>query len=98
MANEKRMIYAAPIENRIASYLAENAYLNDTAQDALMMVGKWLEEAPAVLPQQGYWESDPWNPGFVRCSVCHDCIIYEDWVDSEKWTYCPHCGTKLKEF
>lgn len=47
-----RLINAYPIEAGIANYLATNAYLNDTAQDALEMVGKWVNEAPTVeLPR-----------------------------------------------
>lgn len=47
-----RLINASPIENGIANYLATNAYLADTAQDALEMVGKWVNEAPTIeLPR-----------------------------------------------
>ena len=34
--------------NGIALYMAENAYLNDTALDVLKMVASWLNEAPEV--------------------------------------------------
>lgn len=43
-----RLIDVEPISNGIGQYLAENAYLNDTALDALEMVAKWLDEAPTV--------------------------------------------------
>ena len=46
--SEDRLIYADSISNGIALYLAENAYLNDTAQGALEMVAKWINEAPTV--------------------------------------------------
>lgn len=36
---------ATTLTNAIASYMAENAYLNDTALDALKMVAKWASEA-----------------------------------------------------
>lgn len=36
---------ATVLINAIASYMAENAYLNDTALDALKMVAKWASEA-----------------------------------------------------
>lgn len=36
---------ASTLTNAIASYMAENAYLNDTALDALKMVAKWASEA-----------------------------------------------------
>lgn len=51
-----RLINADPIEIGIADYLATNAYLTDTAQDALEMVGKWVIEAPDVeLPEPPRW-------------------------------------------
>ena len=43
-----RPINSEPIANGIANYLATNAYLNDTAQDALGMVWTWVNEAPTV--------------------------------------------------
>jgi len=43
-----RLIDAYPVEMGVADYLCSNAYLNDTAQDVLEMVAKWLVDAPAV--------------------------------------------------
>ena len=51
MATEKRLIKmkdATAVYNGIALYMAENAYLNDTALDVLKMVAEWLNEAPTV--------------------------------------------------
>lgn len=51
MASEKRLIKvvdATAVYNGIALYMAENAYLNDTALDVLKMVAGWLNEAPTV--------------------------------------------------
>lgn len=42
----------------------------------------------------GLWEPHPNHPGFDRCSVCHDCIIADDWAGS-KWKFCPECGAKM---
>lgn len=51
-----RPINADPITNGIANYLVTNAYLNDTAQDALEMVGKWVNDAPTLeLPEPPRW-------------------------------------------
>lgn len=67
MENEKWLISAEPIYNGIALYLAENAYLNDTAQSALEMVAKWIREAPTVDAVE-----------VVRCKDCKNCdgVIY----------------------
>lgn len=48
---EVRLIDARKIVNDIALYLAENAYLNDTALDALKMVTRWVNEAPTIDPE-----------------------------------------------
>lgn len=59
MARKKRMIDANPVINGIGDYVTTNAYLNDTALDALGMVEKWLEEAPTVDAVE-----------VVRCGKC----------------------------
>lgn len=48
--------------------------------------------APVV---HGRWEPRPDALGFVRCSNCHDCNVYDDWADGKKWNYCPNCGAKM---
>lgn len=45
--------------------------------------------------KHGRWEPRKDVPGFVNCSVCHDCNIYDDWADGKKWKYCPNCGAKM---
>lgn len=42
------LIRQGKIANDIAMYMAENAYLNDTALDVLKMIAKWVNEQPAV--------------------------------------------------
>lgn len=52
-------------------------------------------DVDAVEVVHGMWEPHPNYPGFDRCAVCHDCIVYDDWVDGIKWRYCPNCGAKM---
>lgn len=52
---------------------------------------KWVEQ------KHGRWEPRNDVIGFVRCSVCHDCNIYDDWADGKKWNYCPNCGADMRE-
>lgn len=62
MANEKRLIKMCDVTkvyNGISLYMAENAYLNDTALDVLKMVANWLNEAPTVEAVE-----------VVRCKDC----------------------------
>lgn len=48
--------------------------------------------APVVY---GKWVPSEGNPGFLVCSVCGDCYVYDEWVDGRKWRYCPNCGAKM---
>lgn len=43
-----KIINGSTIHIALADYLATNAYLNDTAQDVLCMVAKWIDEAPGI--------------------------------------------------
>ena len=56
---------------------------------------KELKPVDAVEVKNGRWEPREDVKGFVRCSVCHDCNIYDDWADGKKWNYCPNCGAKM---
>jgi hypothetical protein len=40
------------LQNHVALYMAENAYINDSALDILKMVSKWIDEAPTVNAEQ----------------------------------------------
>jgi len=70
MATEKRLIDANAIGNGIGVYVATNAYLNDTALDALGKVAKWLDEAPTVDAVE-----------VVRCKNCKHCKKYRNRLD-----------------
>lgn len=52
-----------------------------------------IEARPVV---RGEWEPRKDVIGFVRCSVCHDCNIYDDWPDGKKWNFCPNCGADMR--
>jgi hypothetical protein len=54
-----RAINADSLHMNIASYMAENAYLNDSPLDVLKMVAKWVEKAPTIDAVQ-----------VVRCGNC----------------------------
>ena len=53
-----------------------------------------IDHAPDV-GKHGRWEKRKDVFGFVCCSACHDCNIYDDWADGKKWNYCPNCGAKM---
>ena len=61
-------------------------------------IQSFVEEMPLadVAPVvHGKWVPSEGNPGFLVCSVCGDCYVYDEWVDGKKWRYCPACGAKM---
>ena len=92
MANEKRLIDAEAMREYWLEN-GENEYVYDT--NAVL---DSIDEQPtvdAVEVVHGRWEPRTDVVGFVRCSVCHDCNVYDDWADGKKWNYCPNCGAKM---
>jgi hypothetical protein len=43
-----KIINGSSLALALANYLCTNAYLNDTAQDVLIMVGNWIDEAQEI--------------------------------------------------
>lgn len=54
-----KLINGTATKRALANYLASNAHINDSAQDALSMVAQWIDEAPEVEAVQ-----------VVRCKDC----------------------------
>lgn len=82
----KRLIDANAIENAIAVYVATNAYLNDTALDALKKAMEWIDESPTIDAVE-----------VVRCRGCKHygccvsdsfCEVHETFMDSDEFCSC----------
>ena len=71
----------------------ENEFVYDT--NAILESIDAQPTVDAVEVKHGRWEPRKDVYGFVRCSVCHDCNIYDDWPDGKKWNYCPNCGAMM---
>lgn len=105
MANEKRLLKvcdATAVYNGIALYMAENAYLNDTALDVLKMVAKWLDEAPTVEAEpvvHGHKVVRERHRGVARYIPCPCCgsAVPGNKPYTEKLEYCSVCGKKLDD-
>ena len=50
-----------------------------------------------TVQKHGRWEPREDLIGFVRCSSCNDCNIYDEWPDGKKWQYCPNCGARMDD-
>ena len=88
MANDTRLIDAKAL---IAEYDRQHEGEPGKAR-------KLMEDAPtvdAVEVVHGRWEPHPRHPGFDRCSICHNCIVADDWADGVKWRFCPQCGANM---
>ena len=100
MENEKRLIKmcdATAVYNGIVLYMAENAYLNDTALDVLKMVAGWLNDAPtvdAVEVVHGQWEKASETMPIYRCSICKERNLFKNGSNILS-NYCPNCGAKM---
>ena len=96
MATKKRLIDAneliAILEKIADEDESEYFHLDEVTQE--IFDAPTVDAAPVV---HGRWEPRKDVPGFVRCSVCHDCNIYDDWPDGKKWNYCPNCGADMRE-
>ena len=56
-----------------------------------------IDDAPTVDVQvvnHGKWTKSDY-PKMLVCSVCRDAYVEDDWLKSNKWQYCPHCGAKM---
>ena len=68
-----------------------------TEMDGLDVV-RYLNTIPTVDTVElvhGRWEPHKKLSGYLECSNCHDCMVYDSWVDGKKWGYCPNCGAKM---
>ena len=97
-----KIINGSTIQLALADYLATNAYLNDTAQDVLCMVAKWIDEAPEIkmptwipvterLPEQGQ-EVIVYDGGVLKPKVF--CYLfwdkhYDNWARVTHWMPLP---------
>lgn len=91
-----RPIDADAFAIHVALYMAENAYLNDTALDVLKKIAKWLDEEPTLdlAPVvHGEWiENDTPFTRQRRCSVCGHNDNYKTAI---KGKFCWYCGAKM---
>ena len=82
--------------------LIDRDKLRDALYDADAITFRGLEilnTFPTVNAEpvkHGEWEPSPHLFGYVRCSECHDCNIWSEWIDGKKWNFCPNCGADMR--
>ena len=92
MATEKRLIDANDLWSDIMMLPHNGDMISSEEVEQVIMEAPTVDAVEVV---HGRWESRTDVIGFARCSVCHDCNIYDDWPDGKKWNYCPNCGAKM---
>ena len=93
-----RLIDSDAISLGVAEYVTSNAYLGDTALDALKKVMDWIVAAPTIDAEpvrHGRWKKHTywigsWGENEMVCSVCEK--KYKFHAD---YNYCPNCGAKM---
>lgn len=97
MEKAKRLIDASALVDKLEGLKSVLYGWEDynTGIDSAVYQAENAPTVDAVEVVHGRWEPRTDVFGFVRCSVCHDCNIYDDWADGKKWNYCPNCGAKM---
>lgn len=89
-----RLIDADAISRCIAEYVTSNAYLGDTALDALKKVMDWIVATPTI-------EAEPVRHScWTRHRECHECgelALYNGNGELVRSRFCPNCGAKMDE-
>ena len=94
----KRLIDANALLEKVQFRMAIDNKNAEIIAGCVDITRRLIENAPtvdAVEVVYGRWEPRKDVLGFVNCSVCHNCNIYDDWADGKKWNYCPNCGAKM---
>jgi hypothetical protein len=104
MASEKRLIDANALEFEPDENCIANGVLiwgsrsgGKTMTTVLSALKTMIDNAPtvdAVEVVHGRWEKAH-IAGYLKCNCCKDAFIYEEWLESGKWNYCPTCGAKM---
>ena len=86
---EKRMTWKRSLDGFEDVGLCEGV----TVGEAICKLADLEEMDPAEVVH-GRWEKAH-IAGYLKCSCCKDAFIYEEWLESGKWNYCPNCGAKM---
>ena len=101
MANEKRLIDANALKEAMWN---TDSDVYEFCQGRVTNMGisrlkldDMIDDCPtvdAVEVVHAKWEKAH-IAGYLKCNSCKDAFIYEEWLKSGKWNYCPNCGAKM---
>ena len=99
MANKKRLIDAEAIARKLRNAYCVECNVVRKVQCSACWVEDVLEQlegdtVDAVEVVHGRWVKANIF-GYLKCNICQDAIIYEEWLEDGKWNYCPNCGAKM---
>ena len=93
MANEKRLIDANELNERIKSYAGmftdELGFV--VSLEAVVRGIDFSKTVDAVEVVHGRWLEH--RPNVYECTACH--TWYGNYGGCEEWAYCPNCGAKM---
>ena len=102
MTNEKWLINAWDLIEWLDNFDRENTLRILRGKKAKLLNSHAIRNMIVTVPRvdavevvHGRWEPHPRHPGFDRCSICHNCIVADDWADGVKWRFCPQCGANM---
>ena len=82
--SDKKLIYAGDARRAILEADPKLAYCIER-----------IKAVDAVEAVHGRWRK-AYLAGYLKCNRCEDAFIYEEWLKSGKWNYCPNCGADMR--
>jgi hypothetical protein len=95
MANEKRLIDANPLIEMYSGGESMKSISESIHDEGFVHALRNAPTVDAVEVVHGRWEKAHIS-GYLKCNCCKDAFIYEEWLESGKWNYCPNCGADMR--
>lgn len=97
MANEKRLIDANALLEKIQFRIEPQGIVGETVRDMVEKTREIIMDEPTVDAEEviyGHWVSDEGDVLF-HCSECETQISTSWDYDDLNWNYCPSCGASM---
>ena len=97
MANEKRLIDANALLEKIQFRLPINDQISEVIAECVKIAVRYIKNAPtvdAVEVVHGRWEKASETMPIYRCSICKERNLFKN-GNNVLSNYCPNCGAKM---